>query len=373
MSSKQTTNSQNQPPRPRNQLRLRILGLIVTLMFGVFVGVLVGEGLVRLAHPGFPGFRVPQVEHRTVPGLGFEMVPNQVAYSTASRVTINSAGFRGPEILPLASAGSPRVLCLGDSMTMGVSVEDDETYPAQIAQELRRRVPASRPEVINAGVQRYFTYQEIDLLKKHVNDWRPHVVTLAVYINDLGVRPTTEIIREYENEREQAASAFRNRLPLVYLLIKNSALVEFLKNTYIAFEASGSANNIVANALAGRIRDRDEPKWRGVELEFDTFAALARQHGFHPIILFVPTRKQVEGDFPQNLYPRRLLEYARGLGLQAIDPTDRFKDALRTGNDPYLPWDDHMSVTGNRIVAEVLATEIERSDWAQRTGSEPDR
>lgn len=357
-------------PRTRPVPRMRPVSLsirarLLLIAGSMIVALLVGEALVRIARPGFPGFRLPQVAHRTVVGLGFEMVPNQTAYSTASLVHINSAGFRGPEIRPLADAGYPRVLALGDSMTFGVAVEDHETYPQQLQALLAAHPGARDPEVINTGVQRYFTFQEIDLLKELAVELRPDVVTLGVYANDLGVRPTGDYVREYENEREQAATAFRNRFRTAYLIAKNSALIEFLKNSYLHLSEMRRPASTVQNALDGIINERDEPKWQGVEQELATFAQLAEEHGFTPVVLFIPVRQQVQRDLPQSLYPGRLADHARRLGLTVVDPIPIFKASLREGHDPYLPWDDHLSVTGHRLVAEALASVLSEDTWTR--------
>ena len=58
-------------------------------------------------------------------------------------MSTNSLGLRGPEI------DSPkkhlRVLCLGDSVTFGWGVEEQNAYPALLQQKIMA-------EVINAGV-----------------------------------------------------------------------------------------------------------------------------------------------------------------------------------------------------------------------------
>jgi lysophospholipase L1-like esterase len=359
LARKNCADVQVQPPRSRRPLTLR--AKIALFVFSVVLATLLGEVVVRIGKPGFPGFRLPQVEHRTVRGLGFEMVPNQIAYSNASKVAINSVGFRGPEIRTGSAAGEPRVLCLGDSMTFGVAVEDHETYPQQLEQLLVQAFPSSRPEVINAGVQRYFTFQEIDLLKAHVQKLQPDVVTLMVYINDLSVRRGADYVREYENEREQAATAFRKRAPILYLAAKNSALVELAKIAYFVSRRNRRAvPSLSMNALQGRSTKRDEPKWQAVEQELATFRDMAQAHRFKPIVLFVPVRRQIEGDYARSLYPGRLVEHCRRLGMPTIDATQMFKESLRAGVDPFLPWDDHMSVAGHRLFAETIMEQLRR-------------
>jgi hypothetical protein len=328
---------------------------LTALAIATIVAVVFAEVLVRVARPGFPGFRIPQIEHRTVPGLGYEMVPGQHGYTYASRVTINSAGFRGPELRQ--PNGRPLVFCVGDSMTFGVGVEDDETFTRQLERLLAAQWPGTQPEAINMGVQRYFTFQEIDVLKQQAPKLRPDIVAVIAYVNDLGVRPSEDFVRDYEKQRERAATALRNVAPTLYLFIKNIALVEFFKSHYLAWRAPESA---ATHALAGRIPKAHEPKWQGFEREMITFKELADTSRFEPVVIFIPARPQVEGEMPKSMYPRRLVDHSRKIGLVAIDPLAEFQRSYRAGDDPYLPWDNHMSNTGHRIVAAALAEHMRR-------------
>jgi lysophospholipase L1-like esterase len=331
---------------------------LLALAFALVVAALMGEVMVRVARPGFPGFQLPQVEHRPAPGLGFEMVPRQQAYTWASPARINSLGFRGAE--PRTPPGRPLVLCVGDSMTFGNSVDEAETYSVQLQRLMQREWPQTEPETYNMGVQRYFTYQEIEIIRRHVPLLRPDIVTLAVYVNDLGVRPAADFVKEYEDEREQAASAFHNVFPSLYLLLKNAAGVEFMKNVYLASTAPAASTG--KRAFQGQVSANDEPKWRTVEEDLMTFRELADMYGFQPYVIFVPARRQVRDEMPESLYPRRFVEHSQRQGLVAIDPIEAFKRELRTGRDPYLPWDDHMSATGHRLVAEALLEQIRQHD-----------
>jgi lysophospholipase L1-like esterase len=355
-----TTRTRRTARSPR--LATKLLALLIAL--GAAAGL--AEAMVRVARPGFPGFRLPQVEHRPAAGLGFEMVPRQDAYTWASPARINSLGFRGPE--PGNSPGRPLVLCAGDSMTFGNGVDESDTYTFQLQQLMHGAWPQMRPETFNMGVQRYYTYQEIEVIKRQAPRLRPDAVTLAVYLNDLGVRPTGDFVKEYEDEREQAARAFHNVFPMAYLLVKNSAAIELLKNLYLGW---GSPRTIGQRALDGEIRPADERQWRTVEDDLATFRQLADMYGFEPYVVFLPSRRQVRNDMPKSAYPRRFVEYARAHGLVAIDPIDAFKQELRAGRDPYLPWDDHMSATGHRLVAEALLAQLrQHAEWqSDRTAS----
>jgi lysophospholipase L1-like esterase len=340
--------------RPGRSPRLvtKLLALVIAL---AFAGAL-AEAMVRVSHPGFPGFRLPQVEHRPIAGLGFEMVPNQDAYTWASPARINSQGFRGPE--PRNPPGRPLVLCVGDSMTFGNSVEESETFTYQLQQLMQRQWPEMRPETRNMGVQRYFTYQELELIKRYAPRLKPEIVTLSVYVNDLGLRPTGDYVKEYEDERERAATAFHNAFPMLYLLAKNSATIETMKNIYLG---SSGGRTIGMRALDGDVRPNDEPKWRTIEEDLTAFRMLADTYGFRPLVVFVPARRQVTRDMPRSVYPSRLVAHAEKQGLATVSPIAAFKRELGAGHDPYLPWDDHMSAVGHRLVAEAILEQLRQN------------
>jgi lysophospholipase L1-like esterase len=335
---------------------------LVAFLLAMAVGAALAEAMVRIARPGYPGFRLPQVNHRPTPGLGFEIIPSQLAYTWASPARINSLGYRGPE--PRSPPGRPLVLCVGDSMTFGNNVSEDETYPVQLQDLMQREWPQTQPEVFNMGVQRYYTYQEVEVVRRQAPRLRPDAISLAVYLNDLGERPGADFEAEYEGEREQAASAFHNAFPALYLLVKNSAAIALMRGAYLT--AMNPRSSIGVRALEGKVSAADEAKWRTVEEDLVTFRELADTYGFQPYVVFVPARPQVRRDMPQSAYPGRLVEYATRQGLVAINPIDEFKRELSAGRDPYLPWDNHMSQTGHRIVAEAIMRQLRQHGWRSR-------
>src|SRR5207249_2137529 len=68
-------------------------------------------------------------------------------------VTINRLGLRGAELREPRPAR--RILCLGDSITFGYGVGDDETYAAALG----RHLAAGGAEVVNGGVTGYTSHQ----------------------------------------------------------------------------------------------------------------------------------------------------------------------------------------------------------------------
>src|SRR5579864_3719422 len=70
------------------------------------------------------------------PVLGWSHRPNlRLAdlYGKGASFTTNARGFRAlEEYGATIPAGKTRIICLGDSFTMGFGVADDQTYPAQM-------------------------------------------------------------------------------------------------------------------------------------------------------------------------------------------------------------------------------------------------
>ncbi|MCX7825950.1 MAG: SGNH/GDSL hydrolase family protein [Verrucomicrobiae bacterium] len=80
-----------------------------------------------------------------------------------SRFTINSRGIRGPEMPPRGSAY--RILCLGDSVTECLYLDDNETWPAVVMQRLNQEKNMPRVWVGNVGQSGYSCYHHLRFLK----------------------------------------------------------------------------------------------------------------------------------------------------------------------------------------------------------------
>lgn len=66
-------------------------------------------------------------------------------------VHTNSHGWRTPEFVIEKPAGFFRIVCIGASTTFD-GPTNDRTYPALVAEELRRRHPQTQLEVLNLGI-----------------------------------------------------------------------------------------------------------------------------------------------------------------------------------------------------------------------------
>ncbi|HXF49855.1 MAG TPA: GDSL-type esterase/lipase family protein [Verrucomicrobiae bacterium] len=92
----------------------------------------------------------------------------------------NAEGFRDREFMENRIADKKRVLCLGNSVTFGWRVAEEEAYP-QVLQKLL----SDKFEVYNCAQTGYTTFQGKRLLGKLLQKYQPDVVTLAYIWNDL--------------------------------------------------------------------------------------------------------------------------------------------------------------------------------------------
>lgn len=107
-------------------------------------------------------------------------------------VRISAQGLRGEE-LPTKAPGERRVLCVGDSFTLAVQVDEERSFQAALSQAL---TPALGPEVrvLNAGVDGYGTGQAARYAARLAPLVQPDALLLTFFLgNDFadnqGFRP----------------------------------------------------------------------------------------------------------------------------------------------------------------------------------------
>lgn len=86
----------------------------------------------------------------------WRLKPSSSGSLFGSKISINSKGFRGPEI-PEEKDNTYRIVALGESTTFGITLTpEDKPWPEILEQMIRQRWQPQRPvQVINAGVSGY--------------------------------------------------------------------------------------------------------------------------------------------------------------------------------------------------------------------------
>ncbi len=130
---------------------------------------------------------------RGTPGLflvdpvrGQRFAPNYNGWFAGVPVHINNLGFRDPRDYDLAKGPRTfRIVTLGDSVTFGHSSVYEHTYPYLLEQQLKRWRPDVDWQVWNVAVPGYNTSQELAHLKEIGPRFKPDLVIVGFFENDL--------------------------------------------------------------------------------------------------------------------------------------------------------------------------------------------
>ncbi len=104
--------------------------------------------------------------------------PESIRRVTVFTISTNSLGFRDEELPVQKPPGQLRIACVGECVTLGAGVDDDETYPHLLGERLRKRHRDRDIRVINAGLAKQ-PQQILDLMEQHVLRLEPDVVVYA--------------------------------------------------------------------------------------------------------------------------------------------------------------------------------------------------
>jgi len=326
--------------------RKRLLALFLALALAFAAGEIGARALV-----GAPlAEREPLLLVRANSFRGWEMVPG-VHYTYQHPVHVNALGLRGPELGPKAS-DEARVLFLGDSLTYGQGVADDETVPFALERALGARDAGRRWTVLNAGNRAYGTAQEVGLLEELGARLAPDVVLLGWYWNDVSERP---IAATYESFRERGEFAFDTGERMEGLarmrwyaeqLPRRSALVMLVHDLFT------TKGEVYAPEIA-------EEGFQRLGLLLEHMRELCAKLGAKPVVVIFPDAKRLAGGGDTRAYDERALVLAHERELPVIELLPALAPLYAArGRPPILPFDGHYDAEANRALGEYLAGEL---------------
>jgi hypothetical protein len=173
------------PPFRDIPMRQRFLFPLLTIVFGLGLGLALAEGGLRLG-----GFSNPRTSQRddfcgTIRRPGAEYLQTQEG---AAHVRFNTAGFRDEDWSVEKPPNTFRIAVLGDSYVEAGQVAVGDRFTEVLERELDRSVAVDgkRVHVMSFGVAGFGTAQELMCLRHHAWRYAPDMVILAVTTgNDL--------------------------------------------------------------------------------------------------------------------------------------------------------------------------------------------
>lgn len=196
-------------------------GVLLALL-GLTVSWGLGELLARSFHlvdrlNGFPRRLYVASDDSEIP---YRLRPGLRDVARGVPVRVNAFGMRGPDVTATPTAGTRRVLALGDSVTFGYRMREEEIFPSLL--EKRLSETTDQPwEVLNAGVEGYNTRTELAVLRETGFALDPDIVVLAVNLNDYDLTPVLGSMGILTLDHEERISSWSlANLSEFYLLMK---------------------------------------------------------------------------------------------------------------------------------------------------------
>src|SRR5262249_39736248 len=238
---------------------------------------------IAFAAPPNPA-RQPQIAYQYDSEIRYVLLPNQRGWIDDGFATTNAFGFRGQAPVTPKPHDLVRVVAVGDSVTFGLGVNDDDTFCVQTERLLRSRHAGLDLEVNNLAVPGYDTRQEVTLLGRHVESLRPDVVLVGFYSNDV-----PDSLEDNASGTTVAATApapgqalHMNAAPTSWwdLEMRKSRAIYTIGRALRRFTHSGewgmARYNLELDILQGHDTEQLKTAWSRVEKQFDILSEMAK-------------------------------------------------------------------------------------------------
>ncbi|MCP4003029.1 MAG: hypothetical protein GY725_02415 [bacterium] len=339
-----------------------------TLFVSILVALALCEGMLRLAGNDL----LPEPDlYRLDPDVGKRMRPNWEGREFGIDVRTNSRGLRNPEIGYERTPEKTRVLVLGDSLTFGYRLQEEQSYPRLLEGILNSARPDDPVEVINTGVVGYSTRQEAAFLRVEGVRYQPDVVLLAFYpVNDTHAK-----LRKYE--RYNRLREIHPWLLEIYTFPRKLVLREFIRGTRLMLKHKTASLRVSLSKQLGYVdqgaEDILEDDWtvgyRSGARGWQTAAAaiqeigdLTRRIGARGMVVLLPDVQDLaryRDEFHGRVAPLVEAEAERaGLAFYDLEPVFRpyrgDEDRIR------FPGERHPNAEGYRLIAAAIAKPLRK-------------
>lgn len=350
---------------------------ILLLVVSILLIVAICELLVRTVAPQINSHdSMFQFEKE----LGWEFIPNKkgtILYEGGIDLTVqvNEDGYRDVSFKNKTEMSS--IMVLGDSFVSNISVENEEVFTQLMENQL------ANSSVYNLGVNGYGQVQEYLVLKKWFPKIQPDLIVVLIYLrNDftdnigkypwLYPRPTVTFDTDASIQINPPTTNFKNKkkLPFYY----RSHLYRFVKKSMATIKSkTGKADNAFyappeIHTCSAPFSDETKEMYEIMEKLLLEINQYGKENNTPIVFALAPSMFQVEDELwsqvveydttihLQNDLPNRtLLDFAKKNKLEMIDLMPSLQIAHRSGSRLYNSKEQHWTVQGNKVVADVLS------------------
>lgn len=234
-----------------------------------------------------------------------------------------------------ARKGKPKFFIIGDSVTEGVGVEDNETFANLISENLPVNMDMDVKNISMIGWSTADYRNAMDQLM--AQDSSVNQVLLFYCLNDIyGKSGTADLPHMGKCGAAGEANGFLQNTIGIYKLLK--LMIYQHSDKYFQYDEALYKDPARVNKAMGDIAHIEQ---------------LCESRGFSLVVILMPYRSQVEGKNPDDLQKALTVALAP-LGVIIYDPLP----ALKKEKNPsalYLFGDEiHFSTAGHRVIAKVF-------------------
>jgi lysophospholipase L1-like esterase len=265
----------------------------------------------------------------------------------------NRSGYRDDDPRPVGSC--PRVVVLGDSVSFGLGVAQDDIWPARLELELQRSCDSAA--VDNLAVFAYNPTHERQALLEDGLPLQPTVVVQQIYLNDLALetqagtgRPPRldELLRTGWNRLVFRSAAYRRGHQVLHGLVwwsLHDARRKWARETLNAAEPRHKQRYF---------KERSDDEIRAFA-EIIAAAEASREAGAQYLLAVFPDEVQLYDEQYDDVQAR-ISGFAATAGIRSLD----LLPILRAVEDPVGLYLDgvHLTSEGHRVAAEALGRHL---------------
>lgn len=292
----------------------------------------------------------------------------------------NSLGLR--RVVGAGSAARGRIAAIGDSVTDGFFVDDQDTYPSALQALLDVRLGPGW-QVINAARGGASLPRELAILREVVVPLEPDVAILTFVTNDIEelravyraqVSPDLALHERHVPGWQRAGVWLATRTALGEWLMRLywEALLEggsrgaahlgperyriegglrFAENVRLFEQRHGHGDGKLERAVLDPRTEQLVETYLGL---LGQFVATCRSHGIRPVLVYLPSYPQIYDASVPAPVPARLAGRARELDLPFLDLTPALRREGRQRALHLAPVDFHPSPEGYRVIARAI-------------------
>jgi lysophospholipase L1-like esterase len=328
---------------PKSSVVKRALLAILAAGFSLVLCGLMIEGLARTVFDNGMDFDLEMWKYArdlkrvsAEPAIGHEHIPNTSGVFMGAQVDINSIGLRNREVAPVPD-GAVRVMMLGDSLTFGWGVKEEDTPSRQLETVLNSAATGGRKyEVINTGVGNYNTQMEVAYFLTNGYKLKPDIVVLNYFINDAEQTPRRHKVGwgEYSQAYVVLASAV-DKISRIFL---------------------GRAD---WKAYYRGLYENGQPGWTDGQAAIQKLARYCKEHGLKLVIVNYPELHEIK-QYPFPEVTAGVEKIAASEGVPFLDLRPSVEDLV-----PETLWvspsDAHPNKIANERFAGAIAQTLEHS------------